>query len=573
MNYTGEYLLALYIGNRKIRAACENTAGGRIIMERDARDNPKAALDSLLDALEEKTGTRFKQAHIAGFFGGNNSMLMAGETDFGRTRKISEADIRGLISKLPGLKNPELQAIHFVPVSYDTDRARNIENPVGEPARLLHAKFFGVLAARTHLARLASHVRGSYIEPRGAIDILFAMNALAGKSLLINIGASATRFSISTGNGIIYMAEIGAGQAELTRALSDRFGISLENAEKIKRRISSAVMKPGDQFETIGPASIADYKSLVFDFTQDLARAVKRNIEAAGAHIPDKVILFGGGAAIEGAGNIFGEALGRDAKTLGKDAAMQSVMRLILMRSRPKTQRKNPMTAFIRKLLLGITARKCPIYPSSLAFGDMGTDTLRAFTAAGITTIHYDFMDGEFVPARAGGAAEVRHITSKSELKVSAHLMACDPAGEIGGFIRGGAESIILSIGSKNIGRNLAAIKQAGRKCGIAVSPEHDLALIRPVIKHLDKIVVMSVAPGAGGQEFMPGSLDTIRRLKAVKRKARLKYEIIVDGGINPDTAKLCWDAGADALVSGSYLAHAPDLKAAVLSLLPNAKK
>ncbi|MDR0448881.1 MAG: ribulose-phosphate 3-epimerase, partial [Rickettsiales bacterium] len=550
MNYANGYFLAVYIGRKKIKAAAfrsiDGNPAGQRILETDAGNDPGKALDSLLDALEEQLGTRFTEAYLAGFFGGNDSKILIASAEFGRPKKITNADIRNLISKIPELKNPEMRAIHFIPVSYDTDSERNLLSPVGTWAARIGAKFFAVMAGREYVSGLGALVGGAYLSPRGAIDIMFAMGSIAGKSVLINLGASATRVAVSGANGLVYMAEIATGQSDLTLAIASRFDMAPSAAEKIKTRLSSAISRAGDQFEFIGEASAADIKELVMEFSRDLARALKRNItDNAPGEIPERIVLFGGGAAVEGIGNVFAEAFGRPVSILGKDAAMQSVGRLIFAQNRGEIEkfRQSFWRRFIRKIVLSLTNKKCPVYPSSLAFGDLPVPRLRAFEEAGITTIHYDYMDGEYVQAKAGSADAVKYIKAKSNLKVAAHLMARDPAAAVNKFIRAGADSIIVHA---DYIKNLAAVKQAGKKCGVAINPDEDISAVLPAIKHLDIVVVMSVQPGASGQSFMPEALNKVEKLRAIKKKARLKFEIVVDGGINPEAAKLCWKAGAD---------------------------
>ena len=108
----------------------------------------------------------------------------------------------------------------------------------------------------------------------------------------------------------------------------------------------------------------------------------------------------------------------------------------------------------------------------------------------------------------------------------------------------------------------------AGKRVGIALNPDSNVEILIPILKEIDEVMVMGVKPGAAGQKFNDDVLQKIKTLDYTRKKHCLKYLISVDGGINPDTAKLCWNAGADLLVSGSYLAHANDFPLAVQSLL-----
>ena len=134
--------------------------------------------------------------------------------------------------------------------------------------------------------------------------------------------------------------------------------------------------------------------------------------------------------------------------------------------------------------------------------------------------------------------------------------------------IAAGADTIILSTNTSGLRNAIKTVHNAGRRVGIALHPNSSVSLLKPILREIDEVMVMSVAPGAAGQQFNPDALHKISVLAATRKKYDLKFTISVDGGINDKTAQLCWHAGADLLVSGSYLANAPDFPLAVHSLL-----
>ncbi|MCL2629093.1 MAG: ribulose-phosphate 3-epimerase [Alphaproteobacteria bacterium] len=565
------YSLIIYPGRTRTKVTAFGLDDGGVIsnatVSLDTGIDPCKTLAAALDELEGKLGVRFFEAYIAGFFGGNNSKILSSEISFKRAVKVTASDVRDMILKLPELANPLMQAVHLFPVSYDTDTDQNLKSPVGVSASRMGAKFFAIFSPKDRIQELHSRALGCYVEPKGLIDIMFAMNKVAGESLLINLGASATRVSLSTKNGIIYMSEISTGQEDLTRMIADRFGLNFTTAEQLKTGISSAIAGSDDQFNMIRGIPVADIKNIISDFLDSLGRRI---IQGLPSEVPEKVILFGGGANIKGASDIFSEIFEREVRIANEGAAMQSIIRIMPARNE-KTKRRG-VRGVIQKLILFLTHKKCPVYPSAMVFS-LDPATFHNFEAAGITTLHYDYMDGKYVERSWGGAGEVNYIKNNSNLDVSVHMMATDPGAKLGQFIGAGASSIILSTGSAHLARNLSAIRQAGRKCGLAINPEDEVEVILPIIRHLDKVVVMSVTPGKSGQKFMPQVLSKVKTLAGLRKKHKLKFEIIMDGGINPDTAADCWKAGADALVSGSYLAHAPDLKEAVQELMVTAKR
>ena len=138
--------------------------------------------------------------------------------------------------------------------------------------------------------------------------------------------------------------------------------------------------------------------------------------------------------------------------------------------------------------------------------------------------------------------------------------------------INAGADTVILSTNTVGLRRAVQIVRAAGKRVGIALNPESSVSLLKTILRDIDEIMVMGVAPGAAGQKFNMNVLNKISVLAGTRKKYGLRFTISVDGGINPETARLCWGAGADLLVSGSYLARAADFPLAVMSLLPSAK-
>jgi ribulose-phosphate 3-epimerase len=177
-------------------------------------------------------------------------------------------------------------------------------------------------------------------------------------------------------------------------------------------------------------------------------------------------------------------------------------------------------------------------------------------------------MDGFYAPQIVSGIDEIRFIRAHTDAHLHVHLMTENPVEWARAAIDAGADTIILSSGTSGVIRALREIKSIGKRCGIALHPNSTIDILAPVLRELDEIMLMSVVPGASGQEFIPGTLNRISALHNTRKKYNLKFKISVDGGINPDTAKQCWARGADFLVAGSYLAKAPDFAIAVQELI-----
>ncbi len=184
---------------------------------------------------------------------------------------------------------------------------------------------------------------------------------------------------------------------------------------------------------------------------------------------------------------------------------------------------------------------------------------------AGADILHVDVMDGHFVPNITIGPVVVKDIRKVTSLPLEAHLMIENPEKYVGSFIKAGSDMITVHIETVN-DKTFASIRKetadAGVKLGISLNPPTDLSRIENVLGSVDFVLVMSVNPGFGGQEFISDSVGKIKKLRSMFSK-----DIAVDGGINESTARLVVDAGANILAAGSYIFKAPDLKKAIRSL------
>lgn len=210
----------------------------------------------------------------------------------------------------------------------------------------------------------------------------------------------------------------------------------------------------------------------------------------------------------------------------------------------------------------------------SILSADFGIlkEQLSLIDDAGAQYVHFDVMDGLYVPSISFGLPVLKSIRNYTDRLFDVHLMIVDPERYIKDFVEAGADIITVHAEAcKHLDATIDLIKKSGVMAGVALNPATPITDIIHVLDKVDMVLIMTVNPGFGGQSLIPYTIDKVRELSALCRQKNLKIDIEVDGGINRDTIDDVLDAGANIIVAGSAVFNG-DVKANAEFLLEKMK-
>ena len=588
MNLFDSCFLCLDIGTSCVRGIAHRVRSGKITQSATAMHenfDQTRALNCVIENLETELHTHFDSAYITGNFGKSEFLRLRQNTVWNGEHKITENDIRSQISKIaiPDGFSP----IHIIPLQYDTPSARKIKTPIGYTDHQL-VSTFGVICYETErLNEIVSILHKAHIQYDGLFDPQYLQNMTIRKPketvLFIDLGAEFSCISIWNDNGIMWHEKLAFGMSNITIDLSKSLNLDFDEAERIKRMTANLIPRPMDRMvpaDTAYDFTRGDVNDVIVPHVVELIGKIKEiSAEPVSQFVPTRIIITGGGTQIDGVVDFIENAFGLPAENYHADATVTALSDYIWDSAKPardayiaRSERHEKYINKIKKLFAKKQKKQkikfIPIAPSTLCFNMLSPATYRLFESGGISTIHVDIMDGFYVDRVAGGIPELKTIRANTHAHLHVHLMTENPGIWAANAIKAGANTIILSLNTPGVHSALRGIRATGHRAGVAINPDIPISNIVPLLHDLDEIMVMGVMPGAAGQKFDSSVLKKILALSTTRKKHKLKYIISVDGGINPETAQQCWDAGADLLVCGSYLAKASDFPLAVQSLL-----
>ena len=587
MNLIDSAFLCLDIGSSAVHGVAHRVRNARIaksaMFVAESFDTV-TAIKTVIDELESQIGRHFDDAYITGNFGESYFSIETKNLVWPNEHKITASDIKTLISQITAPDG--FFPMHIVPLRYDSPHIRNMLSPIGHIDNQLVSTFGAIFYTHDAATETSSNLRRAHIQSNGFYDSHFVMNSAFRAPhetvMFIDFGAQFTSCSVWTDRGPIWHYQIPMGGTNISQAIADKFEIPFIDADRIKRAVFTMLPKSTDRF---APADIAydfsraDINDIVVPYMSDIIDDIKlASLPTIEKYRPGKIIITGGASDADGVVDFVSNTFGLCTESAHVDAPVRALgeyiwnmysdarAKIIARHDRWEKRMDRILKLFHKKPKKRRTF--VPILPSTLCFNMNNPTTYTTFDAANISMIHVDIMDGLYVNKIAGGIDMLRNIRARTTAHLHVHLMTESPSVWAADAIAAGADTVIISTNTSGVRNAIRVIKSSGRRAGIALNPDTSPSILKPILRDLDEVMIMTVTPGASSQEFMPACLHKISVLNATRKKYGLKFVISVDGGINDKNAQMCWDAGADLLVSGSYLAHSADFPVAVQSLM-----
>ncbi len=541
-------------------------------------------IKSVIDELERKLGLRFTSAYITGDFGFAKLESKTIKHSWGNQHKIGMDDVNKQLSRALKEINSEYRPLHIIPGFYNDTRSKFSSAPIGHIANDLVSNYKILCYLLNDLDNIATSVKQSHIQTRSFYDHAFLISRFHSEknknTLMIDMGAKYTTLSIWNSGCPVFFEKLEYGQDIVINEISKLFNISLSEARRIKNSGTNLFESELDRFtqaDSLYGFSKSELNAVVIPFVYNLIERIQNSLSLFfEKNSVSNVLVYGSGSEIKDIDKLFYKLFNTDIKVLDNYKILEALQTYILATNKNLLKNSQNTGNFITKLFGMLNKPKkfkknfwMPIYASTMAFDMNSSITYDMFRAGPVSAVHVDVMDGFFVNNICGGIEQIKTIKQKSGAHIHVHLMTENPVIWGNNAINAGADTVILSAEAAGSIDAVRELKKTGKKIGLALNPETPITAIKSVIKILDEVLILAVTPGSGGQEFNEFVLTKVRTLSNTRDKYKLNFKICVDGGINDKTSHQCWKAGADCLVSGSYLANSSDFALALRKLLP----
>lgn len=588
MNLNDSYFLCLDIRTNCVHGIANHVQSGDIIKSEITTCNnfdTIFAIKSVVDDLEHKMGHSFDSGYVTGDFGESIFEQVQQNSGWNTEHLITNTDIQKQISNI---KLPEnFSAIHIIPFNYDTPNARNIKIPIGYTSTQLLSTFSVIFYRYDNIKNITSMMRRAHIKCNSIFDSQYLENMILRKKneniLFIDFDAKFSTVSLWTPKGPVMHTKIPIGMDNITIDITKKFDIDFYEAERIKKTVANLIPQEMDRFTPADSAyefSRSDINDVVIPRIQEIVEQIQNISKPFISEYPTKkIIITGTGCDIKNIEKFLENIFYIPVQNCGNDAAVLALSEYIWSlekNSRAIYKLKHQkyhdciekVSRFFTKKRRQKNKQFIPIMPSTLCFNMLSHNTYEMFNNANISIIHVDIMDGLYVNKITGSIPELKTIRANTKAHLHVHLMTENPMTWSSNAILNGADTIIVSTNTAGVRATIKNVHSTGKRIGVALNPESSVNILKPVLRELDEVMLMAVSPGSAGQKFDTNVLKKIKILNGTRKKYGLKFLISVDGGINPETAKMCWDAGADLLVSGSYIANSQDFAISVQELL-----
>jgi len=546
--------------------------------------NTEYAIKEILDELEKKINTRFEFAYVVSNI--ENNIFYKKKCLYKNIlHKINSNDIKKQIDHLlikNEEDNPDYLPIHIIPIKYTTDNNKNLKSPIGIDDYNLSSIFSVIAYNKPDLQKIYSYLYHSKLEPEVILDGSFVIAQKYRKQedvcLIVNLENYFTNLSIWKETGPVFFKTVKFGKNFVIEKILNTLNINFEDAYLMEKEIINLSIEENDRYfpvsdkfdftkEELKKIILSAYRELLSIFENEISECLKK-------HNVNKIFISGSNRKY--IKTIFNDWFNINSVNLGTEATIKSLSEYVFkneiksfLRYINKKNRRDKLFSSVFKFFSKKQKNFLnPIILNIKDFDLIDNSKLDLFKSLNLSFFYTTIMDGFFVNRIYGNIQEIEYIKSKISGYFYVHLMMINPNTLIKQLSKIGVDGIIIPLEINNLYNILNKIKKLGKKVGISIEPSTKILLIKPFLKMIDDVFIMSSNSGAEIETFNKDIVNKIIILVNTRRKYDLKFNIIVCGDITEEYSKICWNAGADFIVCSSSIYKSNDLSMTIQNLL-----